>query len=154
MAGGHGVNSAPTYTFRVVSNDNVATYIKELVLEPLPGSPKLEYQPGDYLQLTSGLPERSLQSVAVEAPYTAAAGAATVRSDRRQPRSLPAQLLHRFQSRWRGAVALQRAPGHGRPRPEQPYGVGSAYLFGLRPGEQVTAIGPFGDFHIRTMGAR
>ena len=28
-------------------------------------------------------------------------------------------------------------------------GVGSSYLFNLRPGEQITAIGPFGDFHIK-----
>ena len=39
-----------TYRFRVVRNENVATFIKELVLEPEPGSPPLDYQPGDYLQ--------------------------------------------------------------------------------------------------------
>jgi MocE subfamily Rieske [2Fe-2S] domain protein len=39
-----------TYKFLVVSNENVATFIKELVLEPEPGSPLPTYQPGDYLQ--------------------------------------------------------------------------------------------------------
>lgn len=49
----HGVGLAETtttYTFRVVSNDHVATFIKELVLEADPSSPALVYQPGDYLQ--------------------------------------------------------------------------------------------------------
>ena len=50
-AGGCGlVQPTTTYRFRVVSNDNVATFIKELVVEPEPGSPLLNYQPGDYLQ--------------------------------------------------------------------------------------------------------
>lgn len=40
-----------TYHFRVLSNRNVATYIKELVLESAEGSPKLEYKPGQYIQL-------------------------------------------------------------------------------------------------------
>ena len=30
-----------------------------------------------------------------------------------------------------------------------PPGVGSAYMFSLKPGDTVTAVGPFGDFHIR-----
>ena len=38
-AGGCGLAQKETiYQFRVVSNDNVATFIKELVLEPEPGS--------------------------------------------------------------------------------------------------------------------
>ena len=28
-------------------------------------------------------------------------------------------------------------------------GVGSSYVFSLKPGDIVTAIGPFGDFHIK-----
>jgi Na+-transporting NADH:ubiquinone oxidoreductase subunit F len=35
------------------------------------------------------------------------------------------------------------------PGQECPPGVGTAYIFSLKPGDTVTAIGPFGDFHIR-----
>jgi Na(+)-translocating NADH:ubiquinone oxidoreductase F subunit len=35
------------------------------------------------------------------------------------------------------------------PGQDCPPGVGSAYIFNLRPGDTVTAIGPFGDFHVR-----
>jgi len=31
-------------------------------------------------------------------------------------------------------------------------GIGSSYIFGLRPGDTVTAIGPFGEFHSRQTG--
>jgi len=37
------------FTGKVISNKNVATFIKELVIE-IPESEALEYQPGDYLQ--------------------------------------------------------------------------------------------------------
>ncbi len=35
------------------------------------------------------------------------------------------------------------------PRPGLPPGVGSTYMFRLRPGDEVTALGPFGDFHLK-----
>jgi hypothetical protein len=71
-AGGYGVTSAAvTRTFRVVSNQNVATFIKELVLEPVDGSGLPEYQPGDYMQLDiPTYSSRSLKDVNVPEPYT------------------------------------------------------------------------------------
>jgi Na+-transporting NADH:ubiquinone oxidoreductase subunit F len=70
-AGGLGLTQrATTYQFRVVSNDNVATFIKELVLEPEPGSPFPEYQPGDYLQFDIPAYEEILfRKIAVNAPF-------------------------------------------------------------------------------------
>jgi Na(+)-translocating NADH:ubiquinone oxidoreductase F subunit len=35
------------------------------------------------------------------------------------------------------------------PGQDCPPGVGSSYVFSLKPGDMVTAIGPFGDFHIK-----
>ena len=35
------------------------------------------------------------------------------------------------------------------PGQDCPPGVGSSYVFSLKPGDPVTAIGPFGDFHIK-----
>ncbi|MCB1106054.1 MAG: hypothetical protein KDK74_15100, partial [Cephaloticoccus sp.] len=35
------------------------------------------------------------------------------------------------------------------PGQDCPPGVGSAYMFNLKPGDTVTAIGPFGDFHLK-----
>lgn len=70
-AAGLGLTQLTTaYQFRVVSNDNVATFIKELVLEPEPGSPLPVYQPGEYLQFDiPAYGEISLAEIAVTAPF-------------------------------------------------------------------------------------
>ena len=70
-AGGCGLAEvAVSYRFRVVSNRNVATFIKELVLEPEPGSPLPEYEPGDYLQFDiPAYEEISFREIAVDAPF-------------------------------------------------------------------------------------
>ncbi len=56
--------------FRVVSSENAATFIKDLVLEPEPGTPLPPYQPGDYMQLD--IPahrEISFQEIAVQPAF-------------------------------------------------------------------------------------
>ena len=70
-AGGCGLaQPATTYNFRVASNDNVATFIKELVLEPEPGSPLPDYQPGQYLQLDiPAYGEIAFSEIAVKPPF-------------------------------------------------------------------------------------
>ena len=50
-AGGVGARAQKTYRFRVVSNRSVATFIKELVLEPVDAAETIAFTPGDYLQL-------------------------------------------------------------------------------------------------------
>ncbi|MBJ7257042.1 MAG: hypothetical protein JHC69_09555, partial [Akkermansiaceae bacterium] len=50
-AGGVGARHKKTYKLRVVSNTSVATFIKELVLEPIDTHEKITFMPGDYMQL-------------------------------------------------------------------------------------------------------
>jgi Na(+)-translocating NADH:ubiquinone oxidoreductase F subunit len=154
-AGGFGVTQVPpTYTFRVVSNDNVATYIKELVLELLPGQPKLDYQPGDYLQFDiPAYPETSLQTVAVGAPYAEAWQAQRL-FDLTAHNPAPCRRNYSIASNPASEALLRFNVRLATPPLGQGWntGVGSAYLFGLQPGDQVSAIGPFGDFHIRDTG--
>ena len=50
-AGGAGAREQKTYQLRVVSNRSVATFIKELVLEPVDSNETVSFTPGDYLQL-------------------------------------------------------------------------------------------------------
>lgn len=151
-AGGYGVTQAVvTHTLRVVSNQNVATFIKELVLEPAGGAALPEYQPGDYMQLD--IPEyaqRSLQGIQVEPPFAAAWQAQRV-----------SDLSAANPTACRRNYSLAGNPAAGRDlrfnvRLAAPprgvtcnAGTGSSYLFGLQPGDIVTAIGPFGEFHIQ-----
>lgn len=151
-AGGMGVTQpATTYTFRVVSNDNVATFIKELVLEPEIGSPKLDYQPGEYLQFDIPAYELcSLQNVDVRKPYTNVWQAWHV-FDYETANPAPCRRNYSFASnpaterlmRFNVRIAT---PPRGQACPA---GVGSTYIFGLKSGDRVTAIGPFGDFHVK-----
>jgi len=151
-AGGFGTTDpAVVYTFRVVSNENVATFIKELVLEPESASPKLNYQPGDYLQIN--IPEyasRSLHSVLVKPPYAAVWQAQRV-FDLTAENPSPCRRNYSLASNPAGDSQLRfnvrlATPPRG---VNCPTGRGSAYIFGLKSGDTVTATGPFGEFHLK-----
>jgi Na+-transporting NADH:ubiquinone oxidoreductase subunit F len=151
-AAGYGVSSpATTYTFRVVSNENVGTFMKELVLEPEIDSPPLNYRPGDYLQIDiPAYAERSLQGMDVAHPYLdiwqsqrASEYSACNPAPCRRNYSLATNPAIDKQLRFNIRLATP-------PRGVSCYaGTGSSYVFGLKPGDFVTAIGPFGKFHIR-----
>ena len=154
-AGGLGVSAAPpSRTLRVVSNANAATFIKELVLEVEPGAPALAYQPGDYLQFDiPAYPERTLRGVQVADAFVpawerlgvfdlTAANPAACRRNYSLASNPEQEHVLRFNVR---LAAPPRGIACGA-------GVGSAYLFGLKAGDLVSATGPFGDFHIRETG--
>ncbi len=139
-----------THEFRVISNENVATFIKELILEPV-GNSSFSYKPGDYLQLDiPPYQEKSLSDIEVIEPY------ATVWRQQ-----------HVFDNKARNEVAARRnyslagnpdkdknlffnvriaTPPRGQ---DCPAGSGSTYVHSLKAGDCVTAVGPFGDFHIK-----
>jgi Na+-transporting NADH:ubiquinone oxidoreductase subunit F len=146
----YGVNEPPTLTFRVVSNKNVATFIKELVLEPMDDSGGLTYRPGDYLQIDIPVyHDTTLRGVAVEAPYADVWQRQHV-FDFVAGNPIPARRNYSFatnpaidkQLRFNVRIAT---PPRGQ---DCKAGTGSSYVFGLKPGDTVTAIGPFGEFHI------
>jgi Na(+)-translocating NADH:ubiquinone oxidoreductase F subunit len=139
------------FELRVVSNDNVATFIKELVLEPAPGSTLPEYQPGDYLQIEiPPYARRTLEGVQVGAKYEpvwkrqhvyefASSNAMTTRRNY----SLATNPATDRQLRFTVRIAT---PPRGQ---DCEAGVGSSWVFGLKQGDLVTAYGPFGTFRIK-----
>ena len=151
-AGGLGLaQPTTTYKFRVVSNENVATFIKELVLEPEPGSPPPQYQPGDYLQLDiPAYGEISFNEIAVKSPF-AEVWKMQHLFDFRSENSAPVRRNYSCatnpatdrQLRFNVRIAT---PPRGQ---DCLAGAGSAYVHRLKPGDRVTAIGPFGSFHIK-----
>ncbi|NRA19281.1 MAG: NADH:ubiquinone reductase (Na(+)-transporting) subunit F [Oceanospirillaceae bacterium] len=137
------------HNFRVVSNDNVATYIKELILEPVDNG--LDYQPGDYLQFDIPRYENlQLGDIHVLPPY---------KKSWQNQGTFDGKVENQVACRRNYSIASY--PGDKGPlkfnirlaTPPQgakvAYGIGSSYLFSLKPGDQVSAHGPFGDFHIR-----
>ncbi|MFM8320109.1 MAG: NADH:ubiquinone reductase (Na(+)-transporting) subunit F, partial [Chloroflexota bacterium] len=125
--------------------------IKELVLEPVSGTALPEYRPGDYLQLDiPAYPERTLRDVVVDERYLPEWQAGGL-FDLRAANPVPARRNYSLATNptvdrdLRFNVRLATPPRGV----DCPAGSGSAYVFGLRPGDIVTAGGPFGEFHVR-----
>jgi Na+-transporting NADH:ubiquinone oxidoreductase subunit F len=151
-AGGQGARQQRTYTLRVVSNDSVATFIKELVLEPVDGQLPIEFTPGDYIQLDIPAYEQiRFREFNIPEPYASVwerqhvfdLVAINREPGRRNNYSIASGV--RDGGRLRFNVRIATPP----PGQDCPPGVGSSYVFNLKPGDTVTAIGPFGDFHIK-----
>jgi Na(+)-translocating NADH:ubiquinone oxidoreductase F subunit len=136
----------------VVSNHSVATFIKELVLEPLDTGQPLAFTPRDYLAIEiPAYAEIRFRDLDIPEPFARVWKAQHVfdqvarnpATGRRNNYSLASN--QREESLLRFNVRIATPP----PGQECAPGVGSSYLFSLRPGEEVSAIGPFGTFHIK-----
>ncbi len=151
-AGGAGARPQKTYQLRVVSNRSVATFIKELVLEPLDDTQRISFTPGDYLQIDIPAYDTiRFRDFDIPQPFAAVweqqhvfdLVARNPEAGRRNNYSLASNQERDRTLRFNVRIAT--------PPPGQDCapGVGSSYVFNLKPGDIVSAIGPFGDFHIR-----
>jgi Na(+)-translocating NADH:ubiquinone oxidoreductase F subunit len=136
----------------VVSNCNVATFIKELVLEPLDARERISFTPGDYLQLDIPAYEMiRFRDFDIPEPYAKVweqqhvfeLVARNPAGGRRNNYSLASN--QKTERTLRCNVRIATPP----PGQDCPPGVGSSYVFQLKPGDIVTALGSFGDFHIK-----
>ncbi len=135
----------------VASNNNVSTFLKELMLELPPGE-KLNFQAGDYV-LVEAPPHRlnysdfdlgpnyrqewqRLSLLELESELTAP-------TTRVYSLANPPQDNARIQLVVRIATPPARAPSG------TPPGRVSSYIFGLKPGDSVWISGPYGEFHAR-----
>ncbi len=152
-SGGVGARAQKSYKFRVLSNSNVATFIKELVLEPVDTAERIPFAPGDYLQFDipayDAIPFRSFE---VPEPFATVWESQHVfdlvahnplGGARRNNYSVASNLKTETTLRFNVRIAT--------PPPGQDCdpGIGSSYFFSLKPGDIVSGIGPFGDFHIK-----
>lgn len=149
--GGAGVRPQKTYTFCVISNRSVATFIKELVLAPV-GDENITFTPGDYLQINIPSYEAIyFRDFDIPEPFAAVwrnqhifdLVARNRESGRRNNYSLASNQV--TESTLRFNIRIATPP----PGQDCSPGVGSSYIFSLKSGDTVSAIGPFGDFHIK-----
>jgi len=151
-AGGVGARIQKKYHLRVVSNRNVSTFIKELVLEPVNPAEKIAFTPGDYLQIDIPAYEAiRFSDFDIPEPYATVwrnqhvfdLVASNSESGRRNNYSLASNQQTEQTLRFNVRIAT--------PPPGQACspGAGSSYVFRLKHGDTVTAIGPFGDFHLK-----
>jgi len=151
-AGGAGARAQENYRFRVVSNRSVATFIKELVLEPIDVDGPIAFVPGDYLQLDIPVYEEiRFRDFDIPEPFATTwrnqhvfdLVASNPHSGRRNNYSVASNAQTEHTLRFNVRIATP-PPGQ-----ECQPGIGSSYVFNLKSGDEVTGIGPFGDFHIK-----
>ena len=136
---------------KVRSNHNVATFIKELVLE-LPEGEVVDFKAGGYIQIEVPPHELKYSEFEVEEEY---------REDwtRYKLWDIVSKVQEPVQRAYsmanypgeKGVIKLNvriatPPPGAG---PDIPPGLVSSYIFNLKPGDEVTISGPYGEFFIQ-----
>ena len=135
----------------VRSNKNVATFIKELVLE-LPNGEILDFQSGGYIQIDVPSYELKYSEFDIEDEY---------REDWDKFKMWDLVAKNNNPDEFR-AYSMANHPAEGNivmlnvriahPPPQQwdaPPGIASSYIFNLKPGDKVTISGPYGEFFIK-----
>jgi len=135
----------------VRSNKNVATFIKELVLE-LPDGEILNFKSGGYIQIDIPSYELQYSEFDIQDEY---------RDDWDKFKMWDLIAENKNPDEFR-AYSMANHPAEGNivmlnvriahPPPQQwdaPPGIASSYIFNLKPGDKVTISGPYGEFFIK-----
>lgn len=143
------------YTCEVVSNRNVATFIKEFVVK-LPDGVDFNFEPGGYVQIDVPKYEATFRDIYVEEEF---------RSDwdkykmwdlkiRNNEDSFRAYSMANYPAE-KNLIKLNiriATPPWDRVKNDflnVPPGLCSTYIFTRKPGDVVTLSGPYGEFHIK-----
>ena len=145
------VFSVKRWICKVRSNHNVATFIKELVLE-LPEGESVPFRAGGYIQISCPQHTVNYQDFDIEEEYhqdwdqfNLWRYVSTVEEPVERAYSM-ANYPHE-----RGVIMLNVRVASPPPRAPEgtPPGKMSSYIFGLKPGDDVEIAGPFGEFFAR-----
>ena len=145
------VFSVKKWDCEVVSNGNVATFIKEFKVR-LPEGEKIDFTSGDYIQIEIPPHDVSYKDFVVEDEYREDWD----KFDLWRYRSVTTDTVERaysmanYPAEGDDIVMLNVRIASPPPRlPDVPPGKGSSYIFDQKPGDKVTISGPFGEFHIK-----
>lgn len=139
------------YTCRVASNQNVASFIKELVLQ-LPGGEEMDFRAGGYIQLECPPHHVRFSDFDIDTRfrnewdrYNLWRYESTVSEVTARAYSMANFPLERGVVKLNVRIATP-PPGAN---DKIPPGKISSYIFSLKPGDEVTISGPFGEFYAR-----
>ncbi len=135
---------------KVRSNRNVATFIKEFVLE-LPEGEDVGFKAGGYIQIECPSHEIAYKDFDIEEEYHGDWDKFDVWryiSKVEEP-VIRAYSMANYPGE-KGIIMLNVRVASPPPRlPDVPPGKMSSYIFGLKPGDEVTISGPYGEFFIK-----
>jgi Na+-transporting NADH:ubiquinone oxidoreductase subunit F len=137
---------------KVRSNNNVATFIKELVLE-LPAGESVPFRAGGFIQIErpAGL-SIDFKDFAIETEYREDWDKFNLWKYKSvEPEETVRAYSMANYPEEHGIIMLnvRIATPHPKAGPEIPPGKMSSYIFNLKPGDEVTISGPFGEFFAR-----
>lgn len=130
----------------VVSNHNVATFIKELVLK-IPDGESVDFRAGGYVQLEVGPHEVNFKDFEIEERFRddwEKFGLFDL-SSKCNDTTIRAYSMANYPEE-KGIIKFNIRVAAPPPRSNHPPGIMSSYVFNLKPGDKVKVFGPFGEF--------
>lgn len=141
------------WTCTVRSNDNVATFIKELVLE-IPDGESVDFRAGGYVQLEVPPHEVRYSDFVIGEKYRGdwdRFGLFKLVSKVTTP-TIRAYSMANYPDE-KGVIKFNIRIATPPPGTNHPPGKMSSYVFGLKPGDKIKVFGPFGEFFAKDTDA-
>ncbi|MEE9384953.1 MAG: NADH:ubiquinone reductase (Na(+)-transporting) subunit F [Nannocystaceae bacterium] len=135
---------------KVRSNHNVATFIKELILQ-LPDGESVPFRAGGYIQIECPPHHVKYKDFDIEEEYRGDWDRFNVwkYESKVQDDVVRAYSMANYPGE-EGIIMLNVRIASPPPRmPDVPPGIMSSFIFGLKPGDEVTISGPYGEFFAR-----
>ena len=132
----------------VRSNTNVSTFIKELVLELPPGE-TLDFRAGGYVQIECPIYELRFADFDIPEQYRddwKRLGFLDLESKAETEITRAYSMANYPEERDIVMLNVRIATPPPKLPPDTPPGIVSSYIFGLKPGDSVVVLGPFGTF--------
>lgn len=146
------------YECTVISNKNVATYIKEFIVE-LPKGEHMNFVPGSYAQIKIPVYEmdydKDIDKDSIGAEYLPAweqNGLFGLKCKNTEETVRAYSMANYPAEGDRFMLTVRIATPPFKPKPQVGFqdvmpGIASSYIFSLKPGDKVIMSGPYGDFH-------
>lgn len=142
----------------VISNKNVATFIKEFIVQ-LPAGEHMNFIPGSYSQIRIPKYEmdydKDIDKSLIGDEYLPAwekFGLFTLKAKNEEDTVRAYSMANYPEEGDRFMLTVRIATPPFKPKPQTgfqnvPAGIASSYIFSLKPGDKVMMSGPYGDFH-------
>ncbi len=142
----------------VISNKNVATFIKEFIVQ-LPAGEHMNFIPGSYAQIRIPKYEmdydKDIDKSLIGDEYLPAwekFGLFTLKAKNDEDTVRAYSMANYPEEGDRFMLTVRIATPPFKPKPQVgfqnvPAGIASSYIFSLKPGDKVMMSGPYGDFH-------
>lgn len=146
------------YECTVISNKNVATFIKEFIVQ-LPEGEHMNFIPGSYSQIRIPKYEmdydKDIDKSLIGEEYLPSwekFGLFTLKAKNTEETVRAYSMANYPEEGHRFMLTVRIATPPFKPKPqtgfmEVPPGIASSYIFSLKPGDKVLMSGPYGDFH-------